>query len=1182
MTAREKSKMNARSQFAVRTLVAAISACFAGGAFTAPQAPTVVAGQARFQQAGNTLTITNTPGTIINWQSFSINRDEVVRFLQQNASSQVLNRVTGIDPSVILGQLQSNGRVLLINPNGVLFGKGAQIDVAGLLVSTLQLKDADFLAGRYKFNDTPGAGSIENQGTIRTQSGGHVVLIAPKVENSGLIQSSEGNILLAAGRSVTLADPDKPAIQVEVTNRDNTAVNLGTLIAKNVTLYGGIIKNSGLIQATTAVVGENGKIRLQAKYDVENTGTLQANGTQGGDILIQASEGIARVQGTVEARGILATVTPETTPKTESTGKGGRIEILAPEIVVDGVVDASGTTGGGAILIGGQYQGGNAPVPTDWSANPALQRASLSLDNPYATSPSVTATATGSGDTAPASGTTDQNSPLIPNRNLPTARTTTSGANARIRADGLEEGDGGVVVVWSDETTHVAGLITARGGQHSGNGGLIETSGKLDLSIDIPADASAAAGRAGLWLLDPNNVQITSADANITGNPDFTTTNNTATISAATIQTALNAGTNVTISTGTAGTNSQSGDILVSSAISVSPATTTKLTLQAHNNITFSAGATASGPGALNLELIPDSDASGAGKAIINSTLSLNGGALSVLGSGTVDLIGSTINASTVTATTANFSSGSNTLNAASTFTNVNASGGAQTGSGALIAANVTMTSGSLGGSGGITITNNLDWQAGTFYGPTVLSAGATATLSTTGSKVLGANFTNDGTLTINSGRIQINSGFTLQNSLGGTINLNSSDSAPISFGTGNATFSNLGILNQLATGTHEINLSLGSYNNSGTVNVHTGTLSLRNSGTDSGNYVLSAGASLASGSGATRTFSGSITGSGTFSVTGGTATIGTGAVISSGVALSSGTLNIASGAAQTISTLSLSGGTLNATDTLTVSGASTLSGGTLTGNLTTQGSSTLGMVYLAGGHWTNEGVATLGGSSYVSLLSGTNSLTNVAGATLNLNTSNSIPVSYSGGATGVFNNAGTLNQLAPGVHEINLGSSGQFNNSGLVSVQAGTLQVGTPGTSTGTFDLASGATLATSRNWATPYVFASGSSITGSGTLQVATSTVNVQGSLGAGLTIGVSGGTLNLASGVSQTVSGLSLTSGALNASDALTVTGGATLNGGSLTGTLTTQGISTIGGVSLSGVNWTNQGVATLSSS
>ncbi|MEN3374631.1 filamentous hemagglutinin N-terminal domain-containing protein, partial [Dechloromonas sp. ZS-1] len=1215
--------MNACSTFAVRTLVAAISACFTGSAHSAPQAPTVVAGQAAFQQTGNTLTVTNAPGTIINWQSFSINRDEVVRFLQQSSTSQVLNRVTGIDPSVILGQLQSNGRVLLINPNGVLFGKGAQVDVAGLLVSTLQLKDADFLSGRYKFNDTPGAGSISNQGTIRTQSGGHVVLIAPKVENSGIIQSPEGQILLAAGRSVTLADPDKPAIQVEITNRDNTAVNLGTLIAKNVTLYGGIIKNSGLIQATTAVVGENGKIRLQAKYDVENTGTLQANGPQGGDILLQAQEDVARVQGLVEAKGSLPTVNPENAPKSEQLGKGGRIEVLAPDIVVDGVVDASGTTGGGAILIGGQYQGGNAPVPTDWSVNPALQRASLSLDNPYAASPNLTeSTVPLSGspvDPSQQTGNPSQNSPLMPNRPLPTARTTTIGANARIRADGIEEGDGGVVVVWADESTHVAGLVSARGGRLAGNGGLIETSGKIDLAVDIPVDASAAAGRAGLWLLDPNNIQITNIDANITGNPDFTTTNNTATINAATIQTALNAGTNVTISTGTAGTNSQAGDILVSAAINVSPATTTKLTLQAHNNITFAAGVSASGAGALNLDLIPDSDASGAGKVLIGSTLNLNGGALSVLGSGTVDFTGSTINAGTLTATTANFTAGANTLNSLSTFTNVNASGGSQTGSGALTAANVTMTSGSLGGSGGITISNSLNWQSGTFYGPTVLASGATATLTTTASKVVGANFTNDGTLNIDGGRININSGFNLQNSVGATINLNTSDGYPIYFGTGNATFNNLGTLNQLAVGSHEINLSLGTYNNSGTVNVLAGALSLRNSGTDSGNYVLSAGATLASGSGATRIFSGSITGGGTFSVTGGTATIGTGAQISSGLALSSGTVIIASGAAQTVSSLSLTGGTLNSSDSLTVTGSATLSSGTFTGvgGLTTSGATTLGSVTLSGsggigtsGTTTVSGAFVMSGSSWInsgtvnvitpgSVNLGTGGVwTNTASGTINFNSTTSTLVTYSGsGSNNRFNNAGTINQLHNAVHGFAMTSSdgtAQFNNTGSVNVVAGSLTITGGGTDTGNYNIAAGSTLGfnfgtrseagvvsgagifANSGSAVTTTFVSGSTLN-IAQLNVSFGTLNLNSNASLPDTVAVTGGTLNLATGSAKTLTNLIFTGGALVASDPLTVTGTATL-GGTLSGTggLTTSGSTTVSGpFALGGGSWVNSG-------
>ncbi len=107
---------------------------------------------------GNLLSITNSPGAIINWRAFSIGSNEITRFIQQSSASSVLNRVVGADPSVILGALQSNGRVFLINPNGILFGAGAQIDVAGLVASTLNLSNGDFAAGRLRFTNTPGAG----------------------------------------------------------------------------------------------------------------------------------------------------------------------------------------------------------------------------------------------------------------------------------------------------------------------------------------------------------------------------------------------------------------------------------------------------------------------------------------------------------------------------------------------------------------------------------------------------------------------------------------------------------------------------------------------------------------------------------------------------------------------------------------------------------------------------------------------------------------------------------------------------------------------------------------------------------------------------------------------------------------------------------------------------------------
>src|SRR3978361_143730 len=104
-----------------RNLMAvAVAACFASRfVYANPVGPVVVSGQAAFATRGNHLLIRNTPGAIINWQQFSIQSNEATRFIQQSASSAVLNRVVGVDPSQILGTLQSNGRVFLINPNGI-------------------------------------------------------------------------------------------------------------------------------------------------------------------------------------------------------------------------------------------------------------------------------------------------------------------------------------------------------------------------------------------------------------------------------------------------------------------------------------------------------------------------------------------------------------------------------------------------------------------------------------------------------------------------------------------------------------------------------------------------------------------------------------------------------------------------------------------------------------------------------------------------------------------------------------------------------------------------------------------------------------------------------------------------------------------------------------------------------
>ena len=235
------AKTGARTGFKPKLITVAVASCFAAGAALAnPTAPTVANGTATFVQNGNLLQITNSPSAIINWQSFSIGASEITRFLQQSASSAVLNRVIGQDPSAILGALQSNGKVFLLNPNGIVFGAGSQINVAGLVASTLNLSNEDFLANRMRFTDGAGAGSVVNQGSI---TGGNVYLVGKAVSNQGLITSPNGEVVLAAGNSVELVNPGTPNLRVEIVAPDNEARNLGTITAEagRIGIYAGLI-----------------------------------------------------------------------------------------------------------------------------------------------------------------------------------------------------------------------------------------------------------------------------------------------------------------------------------------------------------------------------------------------------------------------------------------------------------------------------------------------------------------------------------------------------------------------------------------------------------------------------------------------------------------------------------------------------------------------------------------------------------------------------------------------------------------------------------------------------------------------------------------------------------------------------------------------------------------------------
>lgn len=401
--------------FRFNLLALAIASCF-GAAHANPTGGQVVSGQATMVNNGNVLTVTNSANAIINWQTFSIGRNETTRFVQPSASSAVLNRVLGNNPSELLGQLQSNGRVFLINPAGILVGKDAVIDVAGLVASTLNLSDSNFLAGKLKFESGDAAGALSNAGTIRSAEGGQVYLVAPKVTNSGTVAAAGGVVALAAGQQVEIGDTALPGLKIEVSGAGEAA-NVGELLAASgkVGIVGALVRNSGKVDVSS-VEREGGRIFLRATRTASvDGGALLATGTRGGKIVVEGEE----------------------------------VDLSA------GLLDASGQQGGGQVLIGGGYQGGDASIHN--------------------------------------------------------AQRTSVGQAATIHADAGENGNGGQVVVWSDDTTTAAGKVSARAGSDGGDGGLVEVSGKSRLAFRAQVDTRAPVGKTGTLLLDPSDITIASA-----------------------------------------------------------------------------------------------------------------------------------------------------------------------------------------------------------------------------------------------------------------------------------------------------------------------------------------------------------------------------------------------------------------------------------------------------------------------------------------------------------------------------------------------------------------------------------------------------------------------------------------------------------------------------------------------
>ena len=458
----------------------------------APLGGEIVAGEGGITVPSSSITqiqqLTN--NLVIDWQSFNVSADELVQFSQPSSSSAVLNRINDISPSEIFGTIDANGLVFLMNQNGVVFGEGSRIQVGGLIATNLDVDVNQFMLGQYNLESLGMVdGSIVNQGVISASTGGVTLISDTGVVNEGQILATAGSVNLAVATSATLDFTGDGLLKLSISgdvldnaqSLDDAILNTGDIIAEggDVLISGqvardvftNVVNNSGVIRATR-VLNEGGVITLAGPSgDINNSGTLDVSGTEAGEIVVSADN--VTHSGLIDAsvtEGDGGSVTLQSSADTflegasiittnADNGVGGTVYVLGNRVGLfdESQVNASGITGGGEILIGGDFQG----------SNPDIQNASQ----------------------------------------------TYVGANTSIIADAVKKGDGGKVIVWADGTTQYYGDISARGGAVSGDGGFVEVSGKSWLDFSGYVNTSAANGEFGTLLLDPKNIIIEDAGA---------------------------------------------------------------------------------------------------------------------------------------------------------------------------------------------------------------------------------------------------------------------------------------------------------------------------------------------------------------------------------------------------------------------------------------------------------------------------------------------------------------------------------------------------------------------------------------------------------------------------------------------------------------------------------------------
>lgn len=440
-----------RRPFGRNTLSLCLLVAFGPAVHALPTSGVVTAGSAAISSNGSSNLIINqtSQNATLNWQGFNVGTTESVKFVQPNSTAVAINRVLGSDPSRILGSLSANGKVFLVNPNGILFGKEASVNVGGLVASTLDLADSDFMAGRYRF-DGPGKGEVTNLGNIHAEDGGYVVLLGNKVGNDGTITAKLGTVSLAAGSAMTLGVDTGGLLHVTV---DKAALNA-------------LASNGGLVQADggSVFIGAQARDALLSTV-VNNTGIVQAStvGYRNGRVVLDGGDfGVVSVGGTLRASG----------PTQNTTG--GTIITSGDKVLIDdrARLDATGTSGGGSIYAGGGWQG----------SDPGIRQASGIYIAPGATL-DASATQTGNGGT------------VVAWSNVENSQSATRAYGSLMARGGSQGGDGGRIET-SGHWIDVAGLRADASAPRGKAGQWLLDPADLIVSgaPPVPTDATVSAG----------------------------------------------------------------------------------------------------------------------------------------------------------------------------------------------------------------------------------------------------------------------------------------------------------------------------------------------------------------------------------------------------------------------------------------------------------------------------------------------------------------------------------------------------------------------------------------------------------------------------------------------------------------------------------------------------------------